>query len=204
MASRPATRSSARLRSSNTKADLAPTSISVKGGSKVGSSSKAPVDLTQEGKPTSTKKRKADKEALLDSQPKKRAATASSAKKGKTEDAKPQEKPTASASSAKKGKATGGKSQEKRQRQFRPKPPQSFFDISERALSQRFFVLDRQRVGTDDCPGETVELTGSTGNVYTVNIGLKPTCNCPHAGKGHQCKHLVFVCHLIEYQLRSH
>ncbi|KAL2153824.1 hypothetical protein VTH82DRAFT_2499 [Thermothelomyces myriococcoides] len=40
---------------------------------------------------------------------------------------------------------------------------------------------------------ETVELTGSTGNIYTVTISRQPTCDCPHAREGHQCKHVVYV-----------
>lgn len=42
-------------------------------------------------------------------------------------------------------------------------------------------------------PSETVELTGSTGNIYTVTISRQPTCDCPHAREGHQCKHVVYV-----------
>lgn len=38
-----------------------------------------------------------------------------------------------------------------------------------------------------------VELTGSTGNIYTVIIDNRPTCTCPHATKGKQCKHILFV-----------
>jgi hypothetical protein len=62
-----------------------------------------------------------------------------------------------------------------------------------RATTQRFYVLSRTRVGTPDCPEEKIELTGSTGNVYTVTISRLPSCDCPHARKGNQCKHLVWV-----------
>ncbi|KAL2198337.1 hypothetical protein P885DRAFT_67535 [Corynascus similis CBS 632.67] len=65
---------------------------------------------------------------------------------------------------------------------FRPQPPNSFQDLYLRATTQRFYVLSR-----------TVELTGSTGNIYTVTIARQPTCNCPHALKGNQCKHVVYV-----------
>ncbi|KAG7291979.1 hypothetical protein NEMBOFW57_002008 [Staphylotrichum longicolle] len=58
---------------------------------------------------------------------------------------------------------------------------------------------------------ETVELTGSTGNIYTVTVARQPRCDCPHArrsanpitagtdrvvGAGDavtQCKHVVYV-----------
>ncbi|EJT79912.1 Znf1 [Gaeumannomyces tritici R3-111a-1] len=85
------------------------------------------------------------------------------------------------------------KNAEKRVRRFRNKPPQSFYPIYQRATSQRFFVLDRIRCGTEDCPEEKFELAGSTGNVYKVHIGRRPECNCPHAFAGNQCKHLLYV-----------
>jgi hypothetical protein len=83
--------------------------------------------------------------------------------------------------------------EEKRMRRFRDKPPQSFSDIYSRANSQRFYVLGRTRGGNAQCPEEAVELTGSTGNIYTVNISQQPTCSCPHAEAGNQCKHVLYV-----------
>lgn len=98
--------------------------------------------------------------------------------------------------------------QEKRARRFREQAPQSFGDVYLRATTQRFYVLQRTRGGSDECPEEEVELTGSTGSIYTVNIGLKPGCTCPQAKKGLQCKHVVFVMskvlrapHHLVYQL---
>lgn len=38
-----------------------------------------------------------------------------------------------------------------------------------------------------------LELSGSTGNVYNVCIARQPTCDCPHARAGNQCKHIIFV-----------
>ncbi|KAL1840129.1 hypothetical protein VTJ49DRAFT_785 [Mycothermus thermophilus] len=87
--------------------------------------------------------------------------------------------------------ATG--STEKRLRRFRPQPPKAFDDIYLRATTQRFYVLSRTRSGTPDCPEETVELAGSTGNIYTVTIARQPICDCPHAREGNQCKHVVYV-----------
>ena len=68
-------------------------------------------------------------------------------------------------------------------------------------MTQRLFALNRQRMdnpdcphGTSDCPMETVELAGSTGNVYTVSISHVPTCTCPNFVKGNpQCKHILYV-----------
>ncbi|KAI2463898.1 hypothetical protein F4781DRAFT_414880 [Annulohypoxylon bovei var. microspora] len=82
---------------------------------------------------------------------------------------------------------------EKRLRRFRAEPPHDFTAIYYRATSQRFFVLGRTRNGTACCPEESVELTGSTGNIYVVHIAQKPTCTCPHAQSGHQCKHVIYV-----------
>ncbi|RYP40837.1 hypothetical protein DL768_010577 [Monosporascus sp. mg162] len=83
---------------------------------------------------------------------------------------------------------------EERLRRFRPKPTQDFQVVYGRATSQRFYVLSRSRAGTDDeCPEEIVEMTGSTGNIYHVHVSQLPTCTCPHATKGNQCKHIIYV-----------
>jgi hypothetical protein len=83
--------------------------------------------------------------------------------------------------------------EEKRLKRWRNSPTVEYKKVRERALTQRMFVLDRARTGTAAQPEETVTLAGSTGNVYTVRINSLPSCNCPHAQKGHQCKHLVYV-----------
>lgn len=82
---------------------------------------------------------------------------------------------------------------EKRLRRFRPCPPQIFHDVYARSQSQRFYVLKRERTGTAEIPEEIVEMTGSTGNIYTVNVCRNPSCNCPHAAEGNQCKHILYV-----------
>jgi hypothetical protein len=98
------------------------------------------------------------------------------------------EEPTAN-----KANNTRSTPQEKRARRFRPQAPQNFSDIYLRATTQRFFVLRRTRIGTGLCPKEEVELTGSTGSIYTVTIGPFPMCTCPQGAKRQQCKHIVFV-----------
>ena len=55
------------------------------------------------------------------------------------------------------------------------------------------FVIERRRTGTSEEPNEVVEIAGSTGNLYTVTISKTPTCNCPYAAKGNECKHIVYV-----------
>ncbi|TPX11273.1 uncharacterized protein E0L32_001091 [Thyridium curvatum] len=96
-------------------------------------------------------------------------------------------------SSVKRAKRNRGDSnREKRLRQTRKQPPQSFYEIFKRATTQRFYVLSRTRCGTQDCPEEMVEMAGSTGNIYYVCIAKQPSCDCPHARKGAQCKHLLY------------
>ncbi|KAI0130400.1 SWIM zinc finger protein [Xylariales sp. AK1849] len=105
---------------------------------------------------------------------------------GLMNEAIPDEKPKKS-----RKKNDGG--EEKRRRRFRPKAPQNFQEIYGRATFQRFYVLSRSRCGTAQCPEETVDITGSTGNIYQVHIAQLPRCNCPHARAGNQCKHVLYV-----------
>jgi len=84
--------------------------------------------------------------------------------------------------------------EEKRLKRWRDKAPQSYQEIRARALTQRMFALDRQRdLSNPELPTETVTLAGTTGNVYSIRIDKVPSCNCPHALKGNQCKHIVYV-----------
>jgi len=90
-------------------------------------------------------------------------------------------------------RASSASAEEKRLRQFRVRAPQSYIVVKERALTQRLTVLSRERGGNDEVPSEIVKIAGSTGNVYTICIDRTPRCNCPHAAKGNQCKHIVYV-----------
>lgn len=47
---------------------------------------------------------------------------------------------------------------------FRAKASQAFQEIYQRATTQRFYVLSRQRGGTPECPEETVQITGNDNN----------------------------------------
>ncbi|KAF2759768.1 hypothetical protein EJ05DRAFT_308944 [Pseudovirgaria hyperparasitica] len=82
--------------------------------------------------------------------------------------------------------------EEKRLRRWREKPPRSYWEIRDRALTQRMFVVDRERIA-GEIPEEVIDLAGTSGNIYTIRIGLVPSCNCPHARKGNQCKHIIYV-----------
>jgi hypothetical protein len=98
---------------------------------------------------------------------------------------------------------------EKRLRRWRKHAPSAYREVRERALTQRMFVLDRQRDASDpEAPSETILLAGTTGNIYTITIDKVPSCDCPHARKGNQCKHIVYVLSRVlrapaelEYQL---
>ncbi|MCJ1433639.1 hypothetical protein MMC27_003002 [Xylographa pallens] len=102
--------------------------------------------------------------------------------------------------SAKKRKTASprkSKDEEKRMRIFRKHPPQSYLEKLKRALEQRMFILDRERKGTEEAPEETIEMAGSTGNIYHVSINKLPSCTCPDNRKGNQCKHIVYVLHNV-------
>ncbi|KAM7184844.1 hypothetical protein V8F20_012044 [Naviculisporaceae sp. PSN 640] len=88
--------------------------------------------------------------------------------------------------------------------QYRDKPPQSFHDVYERATTQRFYVLSRTRGGTAQEPEETVEMTGSTGNIYTVVVARQPTCDCPQGKEGKQCKHVVYILAKVLHARHEH
>ncbi|KAK3713757.1 hypothetical protein LTR37_008243 [Vermiconidia calcicola] len=84
--------------------------------------------------------------------------------------------------------------EEKRLRRWRKHAPLSYQEIRDRALTQRMFVLDRRRDDTHpDHPVETISLAGTTGNVYLITVDKVPSCDCPHAKKGNQCKHILYV-----------
>lgn len=139
------------------------------------------IDLTQDSPP----KKRRTKNALKDNA------------KDDSDNAKP------------KSKTKKPKDEKKRLRRWRTHPPTSYLEIRDRALTQRMFALDRQRdTSNPDHPTETVQLAGTTGNVYTVVIDKVPSCDCPHAKKGNQCKHIAYVLSRVlrvssplEYQL---
>ncbi|KAI9874879.1 MAG: hypothetical protein M1830_009183 [Pleopsidium flavum] len=93
--------------------------------------------------------------------------------------------------------AAPGQDEEKRLKMFRNKAPLSYLEKLNRALTQRMFVIDRTRGGTEEYPEETIDIAGTTGNIYNVNIGKLPTCTCPDNKKGNQCKHIIYVLHNV-------
>ena len=47
------------------------------------------------------------------------------------------------------------------------------------------FVIARTRGGTEDIPEEAVDITGTTGNIYTMTINKTPGYTYLYAEKGH-------------------
>ncbi|KAH3916997.1 hypothetical protein HBH56_050480 [Parastagonospora nodorum] len=90
-------------------------------------------------------------------------------------------------------RASDAPAEEKRRKTYRSEAPQSYLTVKERAMTQRLTVLSRERCGTDNVPEEKVLMAGSTGNVYTQRIKLVPSCDCPHARFGNQCKHIIYI-----------
>ncbi|KAF7967067.1 hypothetical protein HWV62_35967 [Athelia sp. TMB] len=90
--------------------------------------------------------------------------------------------PQASQPPAKKKKKGKGKLDpdapvpEKRGAIFKKACPKNIMERVDRVMSQRFFMVDRTRVGQE--LREEFKVLGSTGNVYTVVIDKNPSCNC--------------------------
>lgn len=111
--------------------------------------------------------------------------------------------------------------EEKRLRVFRKQAPKSYLVRLSRANSQRcvkssvapflmvsdsnrrMYIISRMRDDNDEFPQETVEIAGSTGNIYHVDIGLVPSCTCPDNENGNQCKHIIYVGTLKSHAYKS-
>lgn len=100
-------------------------------------------------------------------------------------------------------KKKGEEPEEKRLKRYRVKAPLSYLERLSRVTTQRMFLIDRHRSDSDDgvSEQETFDIAGSTGNVYQVTVGKLPACTCPDAGKGNQCKHIIYVSHPYHFIL---
>ncbi|KAL8733363.1 MAG: hypothetical protein Q9166_002187 [cf. Caloplaca sp. 2 TL-2023] len=87
--------------------------------------------------------------------------------------------------------------EEKRLRHFRSYAPGTYLQKLERAKSQRMFVINRTHSDTPETPSETVQMAGTTGNIYDITISHLPSCTCPDNRKGNQCKHIIYVLHNV-------
>ncbi|KAJ7673593.1 hypothetical protein B0H17DRAFT_1161807 [Mycena rosella] len=85
--------------------------------------------------------------------------------------------PSVDEAPAKKGcKKAAEATPEKRGAIFKKKCPKNILDRVERVMTQRFYMVDRKRVEGE--LKEEFQVLGSTGNIYTVTIQQKPSCNC--------------------------
>nr|XP_019013598.1 uncharacterized protein I206_01668 [Kwoniella pini CBS 10737]OCF52379.1 hypothetical protein I206_01668 [Kwoniella pini CBS 10737] len=76
----------------------------------------------------------------------------------------------------------------------RERCPAKIFERYKRAISQRLFMIEREHYGEGASQTEQFKVLGSTGNVYTVDIGRSPKCDCPDHRMGNKpCKHIIFV-----------
>jgi len=81
---------------------------------------------------------------------------------------------------------------EQRLARYVSRPSFAIEDRIERALKQRLYLLTADR--HTDGPGASFAILGSTGNVYRVDFGLMPCCDCPDFMKGRGlCKHVLFI-----------
>ncbi|CAL5873947.1 uncharacterized protein PFLUO_LOCUS8232 [Penicillium psychrofluorescens] len=82
---------------------------------------------------------------------------------------------------------------EHRLRRFRAYPPASCMDRLRRSRTQRMYVVGHTVGGTSNMPEISFDMVGTTGNLYKTVIGKVPSCDCPDAMKGNQCKHIFYV-----------
>ncbi|KAM0791383.1 hypothetical protein ACM66B_005848 [Microbotryomycetes sp. NB124-2] len=100
---------------------------------------------------------------------------------------------TSDAAGSSRGSSSASKQQqqqEKRAKRYRSSAPKAIQERALRVQMQRFFCVDRNRVGATS---EQFSVLGSTGNVYTVTVDTVPHCTCPDGAKGNYCKHIIFV-----------
>lgn len=84
---------------------------------------------------------------------------------------------------------------EKRLKQYRSSCPNALQERLERASTQKLYLIQQSQVPDVASEGH-VDFTvlGSTGNVYTVQFGHVPTCNCPDfTRRADMCKHIMFI-----------
>ncbi|PYH41846.1 RING finger protein [Aspergillus saccharolyticus JOP 1030-1] len=93
----------------------------------------------------------------------------------------------------KNSKKTAPIQEERRERRFRPHAPLSFQERAARAMTQRMFIVGHNITLVDGVLDISFDIVGTTGNLYKTTIGKVPTCNCPDARKGNQCKHICYV-----------
>lgn len=104
------------------------------------------------------------------------------------------ELPAASSSSrrSRREDPAAGVLEERRLARYVRHPSAGLCDRIERAFAQRLYLLAMER--HTDGSGASFKVMGSTGNVYSVDFGLQPSCDCPDFLKGRGlCKHVLFI-----------
>ncbi|KAE8410187.1 hypothetical protein BDV36DRAFT_289779 [Aspergillus pseudocaelatus] len=151
--------------------------------------------------PTSRRKRNADEKTSITSRSAKRTCIDSGDRPATPTDPKdvidltgdsPVASPQKKTPSARTKQSPDEGIPERRARVFRRKPPQTFLQRLNRATTQRMFVLGHTVTGVNDAPEMSFDIAGTTGNIYKTVIGKEPTCTCPDARKGNQCKHICY------------
>ncbi|KAH8821202.1 putative RING finger domain protein [Xylogone sp. PMI_703] len=145
------------------------------------------------GNPSRSQKRKVDYVDLTHEQPEDEfaAAQANAALAGITT---PKAKRTKKANLSP-SKTSPSAGEEKRLRRHRTHAPITYIERYGRAVSQRMFLIDRNRRlhRSGEYEEEVFDIAGTTGNIYQVTITKEPHCTCPDAEKGNQCKHIIYV-----------
>jgi SWIM zinc finger len=125
------------------------------------------------------------------------ASTRINKKKGKLEVVNNEEQDEVAALVGTKGSTRKSKTDalEKRLRIFRKRPPKTYLGHLGRVRTQRMFLIDRERKLSEDGRHEVevFDIAGTTGNIYQVTITKRPSCTCPDAAKGSQCKHIIYM-----------
>lgn len=84
---------------------------------------------------------------------------------------------------------------EKRTRRLRQATP-AVEERVRRSLSERMLLVRRGPSRAQNgchAEGEEFCVMGTTGNLYDVTIDREVSCTCVDSGKGHQCKHILFI-----------
>jgi len=85
--------------------------------------------------------------------------------------------------------------QEKRGCHFRKIPSKAIKDSIRKAQTQNIYLIQQKPYPKDSLQRDFIIL-GTTGNVYIVRIGKKPSCSCTENHNGtarNNCKHILFV-----------
>lgn len=81
---------------------------------------------------------------------------------------------------------------EQRSQPFLAEPSRHFEMLLHEVETQKMYLCARERWDHDGRE-DRFGVIGTTGNIYLVEIGKNPSCNCFEGLRGNICKHVVFV-----------